>query len=417
MGNNFKTEKGDVPDEEDDNFEQTIERTRGEEEIVISETSSEVCSSSNKFTQQLYIQLNSKGNKENLILSGFGLSTAMAMIFLAARDEAFEEIQKCFRFHEDLEEHKSGYKDILAHLANCNSEDAKLNICQKIFVANRLDIPESFTKNVKNVFGADPTKMDLADPASADIVNGWVNEATAGKIKTIVDGDDFKQQNLTMLLNAIFFKSDWANKFDPKRTEENDFHLSGGDKVKAQLMTLDRVDLRSVFIKTLDGTAIELPYKGDRFSMVFILPEKKDGFDEMERRLGDVDLNNELNFGQHKSEFIITIPKFRVESTHHLEEPLKSLDVKTAFVQGRSNFGGISKVPNHETFLGMVRQKAVIEVDEIGTEAAAFSVVSVMDGSCLPQFFVCNRPFIFLVREKASGLVLFIGRMMNPAKK
>ena len=289
-------------------YAQDVSREKKEEKI------NEICSSSNRFTQQIYVQLSSsKGKNENLILSGFSLSTAMAMVFLAARDEA----QKCFRFHEDLDKHKSGYKDVLARLANCN-EDAKLNICQKIFASNRLEIPESFTEQVQNFFGTDPTKIDLADPASTDIVNNWVNKATSGKIETIVAGDDFNPDNLMLLLNAIYFKSDWANKFDRNATKGEDFHLSGDDKVKAQMMTLDNVYLQNMFIQTLDAKAVEFPYKGDQFSMVFILPEKKDGFDEMEQRLGDVDLNNELSFDEYKTKVVkFSIPKFKAESRKH----------------------------------------------------------------------------------------------------
>ena len=182
-------------------------------ESDIDENAKAICSSSNRFTQQRYVQLSSKSEKENLILSGFSLSTVTAMIFLAARDEASEEIQKCFQFPEDLEKHKLGYKDMLAHLAKCNSEYAKLIISQKIFVSNKLDVPELFTEDIQKFFGADcfhPTQMDY--PASAVPVNDWVNEATTGKIESIVTGNDFNQDNLLLLLNAIFFKCDWEKK-------------------------------------------------------------------------------------------------------------------------------------------------------------------------------------------------------------
>ena len=112
--------------------------------------------------------------------------------------------------------------------------------------------------------------------------------------------------------------------------------------------------------------------------------------------------------------------QFRDECTLDLEEPMQSLGVETAFAPGRPNFGGISKEPNHETFLTTVRQIAIMEVDEKGTEAVAvtYACCSTLGGrNRLPKVFVCNRPFIFLIREQASGLCLFIGRMMNPAQK
>lgn len=413
---NEEESPNEIPDEEDSPDE--IPDEEDSVESVPNEHAKAVCSSSNAFTQQLYHQMSigKSGEKENLILSGFGLSTAMAMIFLAARDEAFDEIQKSFRFPRDLEEHKSGYKDILRHLASFNT---KLNIGQKIFADNKLDIPESFTADIKDSFGAEPTKLDLTKPASTDIINKWVKEATKGKIESIVEGEELNLNTIMILLNAIYFKCDWEKKFDSDDTREQDFYLSGdeeGPKVKVQMMTLNDVDLRSIFIKNLDARAVELPYKGNRFSMVIILPEKKESFDEMEQRLRDVDLNNELSFSQDKTEFYLQIPKFKAECTHDLKKPLQSLGVITAFVSGRSNFGGISKQPNQESFLTTVRQKAVIEVDENGTEAAAATMVFGAR-NCISNSFICNRPFIFLIREQTSGLCLFIGRMMNPAQK
>jgi serpin B len=185
------------------------------------------------------------------------------------------------------------------------------------------------------------------------------------------------------------------------------------------MMTLGDVNLQTIFIRSLDARAVELPYKGNKFSMIFILPEREDGFDEMDQRLRDVDLNNELSFGKGRTKFNVKIPKFKLESSHDLNEQLKSLGVKTAFVSGRSNFGGISKEPNQETFLKTVRQKAVIEVDEAGTEAVACTGV-VAYAKCAPIqpcSFICNRPFIFLIRQQETGLILFIGRMMNPTQK
>ena len=412
MGNIFAKKQIDTED---------IPNEKESLESVPTEKAKAVCSSSNTFTQQLYVQL-SIGKKENLLLSGFSITTAMAMIFLAARDEASKEIQECFGFHTDLDEHKLGYKDILKHLASCNNKDAELIISQKIFADNRLEIPELFTVDTHDSFGAETTKLDLAEPASADIINKWVKEATKGKIESIANGNDFNSDTLMMLLNAIYFKCNWDQKFNSDNTKEQDFYLSGqeaGPKVKAQMMTLGDVNLQTIFIRSLDARAVELPYKGNKFSMIFILPEREDGFDEMDQRLRDVDLNNELSFGKGRTKFNVKIPKFKLESSQDLNEQLKSLGVKTAFVSGRSNFGGISKEPNQETFLKTVRQKAVIEVDEAGTEAVACTGV-VAYAKCAPIqpcSFICNRPFIFLIRQQETGLILFIGRMMNPTQK
>lgn len=371
-----------------------------------------VASSSNKLTAQLFSQLCGKDDDDELknhLMSGFGLSTAMAMLSLGAEDETLEEIQKCFQYNVDLEEHKSCYKETLACLASSNSQ---IIVSQKLFASNRWDILKSFADDAKHFFGADTTTLDLADPASAVVVNKWVSDATVGKIDSIVTAEDFKAGTLMMLLNAIYFKSEWAQKVDPRKTKVKDFYLSGdesGPKVRHKMMTSEDVAYGSV--ERLNATAIELPYKGFHFSMVILLPREKRGYEEMERNLQDIDLGKDLLIDQWAD--TVTMPKFKAKSLHDMIPPLKAMGITTAF-DGRAKFGGLSKEPS---CVGVIRQKAYIEVNEEGTVAAAVTLIEPLLGSLNPSPIIridVNRPFVYLIRHRASGLVLFIGRMMNP---
>ena len=372
-----------------------------------------VSSSSNKLTAQLFTQLCGDDDElKNHLVSGFGLSTAMAMLSLGAKEETLEEIQKCFRFNVDLEDHKYSYKETLACFVSSNS---KIIVGQEILMS---DILKSFADDVNHFLSSDTTNLEFGAPAFAFINTGLLGgDTTVGEIDTLVPAEDFKVKTPMQLLNSVYFKSDWAQKVDSSKTKVKDFYLSGdesGPKVRHEMMT--RHNVAYGFVERLNATAIELPYKGFQFSMVILLPREKRGYEEMERNLRNIDLGKDLLIDKRAD--TVTMPKFKAESSNSMIPLLRPMGITTAF-DGRAKFGGLSKEPS---YVGVVWQKATLEVDEKGTAAhrprklkRTVTLVEPATGWC--PFHVridVNRPFVYLIRHRASGLVLFIGRMMNP---
>ena len=262
---------------------------------------------------------------------------------------------------------------------------------------------------------------------SRTAINEWVEEQTNKKIKELIPERSIDASTKLILVNAIYFKADWDVKFCKSRTYEQDFHVSPTQKVQTDMMhsTAKYGMLRSV--TELNGaTALEMPYKGKRMSMIFLLPAI--GLHATYSSLGDLeeamlkvnDLNSILKFEQ-KSVVDVTLPSFKLESQLDLVEPLKQLGMTDMFDEAKADFSGMTGGTNKHLFVSQVVQKAFIEVNEEGTEAAAATFVGFMETSAAgspppPPRFTCDRPFMFLIRDNLTGMILFSGQVTDPTK-
>ncbi len=264
---------------------------------------------------------------------------------------------------------------------------------------------------MKDIFSATPNNVDFRKRRqSVEMVNKWVAGKTNGKISKMFKSLDHTTK--LILLNAVHFTGEWESKFDPEWTSKGDFFLSDGTKVQTEMM-FNTVDLQVAHINNLNAKAVKLPYVGNRFSMVVVLPNKIDGLPEMERELRTFDLSS-IKF-EESQEVEILMPKFKLESEHNLIKTLKALDIVSLFREGEADLTGLS--PQPRLSVSSVMQKASIEVNEKGSEASAATASAVSTRSGLPGFpFTCNHPFLYFIEDSETGLTLFIGRVVNPNK-
>lgn len=285
-------------------------------------------------------------------------------------------------------------------------------------------------------------------PRERATINRWVEDQTKNRIKDLVPLYPPEQARLIrmILVNAIYFKGQWASPFDPKQTKPDTFFLGDGGKTRAPLMHIHHGGTRyaafsadgSFFdtprsisfqggdrLKTYpagDGfLMVELPVKGDKLSMVVIAPQKTDGLPALEARLTGKNLASWIGKLQKRS-VEVTLPRFKMDTDYSLGETLQKMGMKLAFAERIADFTGMSATRNPEDrlYISKVLHKAFVEVNEEGAEAAAATAVIMAVPTSAPVAFPFNpsfradRPFLFLIRDMESGAVLFLGRVNQP---
>ncbi len=275
-------------------------------------------------------------------------------------------------------------------------------------------------------------------------INQWVSEQTRGKIRDILPSGSITSLTRLVIANAIYFKGTWATPFSEKLTKSAPFTLRDQSKTSVPLMNMNNFKKgkyaafnangsvfntpRSVDDKfdeqrgypAKDGYQVaELPYNGDTLSMMIFLPTAANGLDTLLSTLTVTQIDTCAEMLDAR-EYQLSVPKFKLETTYDLIPPLRNLGMKQAFDAAQADFSGLSEASDPELYIGAVVHKAFVEVNEKGTEAAAATAVemgvrSAMIGRPFVPRFVANRPFLFVIREKTSGLILFIGKVENPA--
>lgn len=281
-------------------------------------------------------------------------------------------------------------------------------------------------------------------------INQWVEEKTRDRIQDLLPEGSVNNYTRLALVNAIYFKADWATPFQSERTSEGEFTLADGKSITASLMFQRNLEGARFAAFNADGTffktpkmissfdpeqtepreggfsMVELPYRGGEVSMVVIAPKDPGGLAAIEAMLNRETLDRWLGSMKERNVHV-TLPKFKSETTYRLNSSLKAMGMVRAFTDPRepngADFGGMSEAtdPMQKLYITLVMHKAFVEVSEKGTEAAAATAVLVAVPTSAPAttpytpHFKADRPFIYLIRDRATGAILFLGRMMNPA--
>jgi serpin B len=369
-----------------------------------------VAAGNTAFGLELYGKLREKDG--NLICSPYSASAALAMTAAGAKGDTAAQMAQVLHLPDGPDKAAGPFGALTQQVAAANGKGCQLRIANSLFGQQNLGWDNKFLELTKSSFAAGLQPVDFSKPEEArKTINQWVEQQTQEKIKDLMPPSAVTPDTRLVLVNAVYFKGDWAAKFSPKMTAEGDFHTADGKAVKAPLM-----HQTGRFRLAGDDSmqALELPYQGDRLSMVVLLPRKADGLAEAEKGLTGAGLTGWLEKLKHESEVRVTLPKFKVTSDFDLIPPLKALGMTKPF-GGEADFSGMAS--GEKLMITAVVQKAFVEVNEEGTEAAAATGVSVSRGaigSSMPEF-KADHPFLFVIRDNQTGTVLFIGRVTNPA--
>lgn len=378
------------------------------DKLVHTEQVRAVANSNDLFATKMYGQLAKEDG--NLVMSPFSVSGVMAMLSAGAQEATLAEIQTGMNF-PDQDSLKLGYSDTFPALRT--NENFTLESANTIFTQTGFPILQSYQDILHKYFHAGIQATDFSKAeAAARLINDWVKDITRDKIKDLIKSDSLGSLTRLVLVNAIYFKGDWADKFDPKMTLPSaDFHITQDQTVQVPMMRREG----KYSWADMDGyKMIELPYKGDRVTMQVLLPDRSVSLAATEEKLKFEDIESQFRSRQNKEKVMLKMPKFKVEKTIPLTEQLSNLGMSEMF-GGNSDFSGIDG--SHNLYVSEVMQKAFIEVNEEGAEAAAATGAVLMMRSMPmpPMEFTVDRPFLFLVRDNLTGMLLFQGRVNNPS--
>ncbi|KYF58626.1 serine protease [Sorangium cellulosum] len=373
----------------------------------------ELVAGNTAFALELYRQVGAEPG--NLFYSPYSVSSALAMTYAGARGETAEQMARALRFTlPEARLHPAFNALDLALARRGEGAEGQDGAGFRLKVANALwgQVGSSFAPSFLDVlaesYGAGLRVVDFAQaPEEArGIINGWVAERTEDRIKDILPEGAIQPATRLVLTNAIYFNAAWQFPFEEEATAPGDFTLADGSTVSVPMMTGNA----QVRYGEGDGyEALEMPYDGGELSMVLVLPSELGGFEaELDRERLDGVL---ASLGSRS--VTMTLPRFRFASTLDLVQPLTELGMPTAF-SGLADFSGMNGQGG--LFISDVLHKAFVSVNEAGTEAAAATGVVIGETSAPePATIHFDRPFLFFIRDHATGAILFVGRVANPS--
>nr|XP_050844522.1 antichymotrypsin-2-like isoform X2 [Vespula vulgaris] len=369
----------------------------------------------NRFSSLFFREVG-KGNSGNLITSPLSASIALSMAAYGSRGDTEKEFKQVLHLPEESVA-RSGYSNLIGTLNNV--KDVELRLANKIFINKQFTVKPSFQELTQSAFLSTSENLDFSQNLqAAGTINQWVEEQTNKRIKDLIKPDKINGATAMVLVNAVYFKGNWKTKFDPKFTKNEPFHVTKNEVINVPTMYMSG-KFKYAELTELNAKLLELPYKGEEFSMVIIMPNDIDGLPQLEEKLPQHDIG-ELLKKAYKTEVMLHLPKFKIESTLNLNGHLQNLGIKEAFSQS-ANFKGISDV---ELKISDVVQKAFIEVNEEGSEAAGASVAVLFVESALVSEleFIVDHPFFYAIikvtgnggNESNDPISLFLGHVAEP---
>ncbi len=375
-----------------------------------SESVKKVVEANNQFAIKFYDKI--KDNKGNLFYSPYSMSMAFGMMYEGAKEKTASEIESVFNFPTDDDTRRGAMARIYDELNNYD-EDYKFTVANALWIDENYKLLEDYTKNVEKYYGGVAKNVDFSRDItkSTEIINSWVEDKTNNKIKDLFPQGSLSENTKLVLTNAVYFKGTWKFEFKKENTREGDFTKDDGSVVKTQMMNLNGEEFK--YLRDDKLQIIEMPYDGEKLSMMIILPEKIGDFEKSLSSEKINEWNNELK----EQKVNVYLPKFIMNTKYSLNEYLKSLGMPLSFTEN-ADFSGIDGTKN--LFVQSAIHQAFVDVNEEGTEAAAatgisMGVTSVGPGQG-PEVFRADHPFIFIIRDKTNDNILFMGRMSEPGK-
>jgi len=367
------------------------------------------------FALDLYQNLASR--KGNLFFSPYSLSAALAMTYAGARENTAAEMARVLHFPPSEPGIHAAFGGLAARLtALSGSEGVSLYVANAIWPQDRYPFLADYLTLIRTHYGVSiiPQNFRSGSEAARERINAWVADRTEEKIQDLIPPGILDSLTRLVLTNAVYFKGAWAFPFDPGMTRDAPFFRSAGDAAPVPMM--ERAGDFG-YAEFPDFQMLEMPYAGEALSMIILLPGGPDAIGNLEGRL------SVANLGAFESRLVRTrvqvfLPRFEITCPVRLDTVLKSLGMADAFDINRANFNGMD-AGRGGLSIQAVLHKAFVSVYEEGTEAAGASAVVMGERSLAAPapVFRCDHPFMFYIRDRETGALLFMGRLSDPGAK
>ncbi len=363
-----------------------------------------LASAGNRFGFALLQQLAADSPGTNIFISPLSASMALGMAMNGAEGDTRLEMRDVLGYGGLTDgDINASYRSLL-ELLTTRDPRVRFGLANAVWHEQSFSIHDDFLELARAYFDAEVTALDFTSPSAVQTINDWVRTSTNGRIEKIVESipDDIT----IYLMNAIYFKGDWTHQFDPARTSDHPFHAEGGTRTVRMMVQHTSVPAT----RTATYHAAELPYGAGDFSMVVVVPAPDATLAELLASL-DSDRWDALIASLQPTSGEVHLPRFRLEWERQLNAPLEALGMRLAFIDGLADF---SRLTPEQVRISEVVQKTFVEVNEEGTEAAAVTSVGIGPTSLPPPVLRADRPFLYAIRERSSGVVLFVGVMHAP---
>jgi serpin B len=386
---------------------------------VSRETVEQLAASNRDLAFSLYRQVSAGAG--NLLFSPHSISTALAMTYAGAQGRTEAEMASALHFElPEAELHQAFNRLDLDLQQRATLPDAyvgkgdgfELDIVNATIGQTGFPFLSSFLDVLAVNYGAALYLLDFANnpDASRERINAWIEEQTNNRIMSLLPPGSIDALTRLVLVNAIYFRASWKHPFDPADTSPDPFRLLDGSTVTVPTM---HGQLTTRYAAGDGYAAVELPYLGDELAMTVIVPDAG--------RFADVESRFDRGFfdgviaGMRTYQVTLSLPKYSFRTNLGLVPPLQALGMNAAFDPARADFSGMSSEADDLHISAIVHQ-AFIDVNEAGTEAAASTAV-VISVTSLPESvdLAVDRPFLFAIRDRPTGEVLFLGRVMDPS--
>ena len=368
----------------------------------------DIVTGNNDFAVDFYGQVS--GNDDNIFFSPTSMYIAFSMLYEGARENTAQQIQQVFGFDPNEALRHNATAHIMASV-NQDDPHVTLNLANAIWIADWFAPYDSYTDIIRKTYLAKAERVGFPGDG-VDKINAWASEKTHGKIKRVLAPNDVSGLTAMVLANAIYFKGTWVTQFSVEDTRESDFWTSSNS------IRTDFMNVRGTFNYTEgDGVQIlKMPYKGDRLSMLVILPSERDGIRELQKTLSS-ELMQKWQQGLTEKEVIVSIPKFEMNTHYEIGDSLWHLGMTDVFKAETADLSGIADVSARNLYVSKAIQDAYVKVNEEGTEAAAVTTIVILADSLPPPppRFIADHPFIFVIQDDESGIILFMGRVSDPS--
>lgn len=397
--------------------------------IQLTEAQRVFANDNNQFTLNFLKTVNDVDKSgKSFIFSPLSITYVLGMVNDAATGETEKELEQTLGFHEGGIKAVNEYcKKLIDGLPKVD-ERVKLNIANAIFLNKNYTLKSQFGQDMQTYYDAKAEALDFSSPQTLSLINSWCSDKTNGMIPTILD--EVNPNMMSYLLNAIYFKADWASKFDHNNTREETFAKENGSTELPMMH-------QNVLIQYLNNdifSAVKIPYGSGLWNMMVLLPEEGKTTDDVINHFATCGLSGveglicqitEDNIATMKKNYFspyevdLKLPRFETSSDTDklgieggLVGLMKNMGINLAFDSYFAEIPNMCEVP---VYIAMMRQKAKIKVNEEGSEAAAVTVAGMIEMSAMPMeypkaTFHANRPFVYVIQEASSGVILFVGK-------
>ncbi|XP_029645070.1 serpin B11-like isoform X2 [Octopus sinensis] len=364
------------------------------------------------FTNNLY-QAVAAGTNENVFMSPFSVATVLSMVYFGARQNSATQLENVLKITSTPDSVALAFKEYFSLLKNLDKL-ITFNSVNCLYANEKYHISDKYKINIVKYFFSDIKNVDFIKNAEKTriIINDWVENKTNDKITDLLPSGSLTPHTVLLLINAVYFKGIWAEKFPKKATYSKQFYLSPYKTVSHDFMYISEYFNTKV---SKNYKVVELPYIEKSFSMFVILPNEINGLAVLEKEINAQFLKEIVNRKKFQERYLeLSMPKFRLQCSFNLGDVLKKLGLSDIFDPRKADLSGMTDSENN-IYASEMFHKAFVNVDEKGTEAAAAFGMFVIDGvKTVDMQFDVNHPFIFLIVHNETEMIHFIGKVINP---